>query len=141
VLYVLTVPDNFDDLYKLPVEVLARIRGVLMGDLYVRVDGPAQVALFVYDNDTFVVASFLPEPAQVRVVVDEDVASLRDALDGETLSGEPILGWRGQRTGKAGFETTVAPHSFRVFRCAFSGAAGEPGGEKGIYQGSSKDSS
>ncbi|MFN2108160.1 MAG: hypothetical protein ACK2UI_00740, partial [Anaerolineae bacterium] len=40
VLYVLTIPDNFDDLYKLPEEVLSRIRELLLRDLYVRVDGP-----------------------------------------------------------------------------------------------------
>ncbi|MBL7199797.1 MAG: hypothetical protein ISS56_06580 [Anaerolineae bacterium] len=116
VLYVLTIPDNFDDLYKLPVEVLARIRAVLQGDLYVRVDGPAQVALFVYDNDTFIVESFLPEMAEIRIIVDDGISGLCDALSGETLSGQPILDWRGQRTGKTGFETAVSSHSLRVFR-------------------------
>jgi hypothetical protein len=111
VLYVLTIPDNFDDLYKLPVEVLARIRSVLMGDLYVRVDGPAQVALFVYDNDTFIVESFLPETTQVRIVVDDGITALCDAL-----SGQPILDWRGQRTGEIGCEAAINPHSYRVFR-------------------------
>ena len=116
VLYVLTIPDNFDDLYKLPVEVLARIRAVLQGDLYVRVDGPAQVALFVYDNGTFIIESFLPATAEIRIVVDDGISGLCDALSGETLSGQPILDWRGQRTGKTGFETAVSSHSLRVFR-------------------------
>jgi len=116
VLYVLTIPDNFDDLYKLPPEVLARIRAVLAGDLYVRVDGPAQVALFVYDNNTFIVESFLPDTVQVRIVVDDGVTALCDTLSGETLAGEPILDWRGQRSGKIGFEAAVNPHSYRVFR-------------------------
>ncbi len=116
VLYVLTIPDNFDDLYKLPPEVLARIREVLMGDLYVRVDGPAQVVSFVYDNHTFIVESFLPDRAQVRIVVDEGVTALHDTLSGETLSGEPILDWRGQSTGKIGFEAAINPHCYRVFR-------------------------
>jgi hypothetical protein len=115
-LYILTIPDNFDDLYNLPVEVLARIRSVLAGDLYVRVDGPAQVALFVYDNDTLIIESFLPETAEVRMIVDEGIRALCDALSGETLSGQPILDWRGQSTGEIAFEAAVNPHSFRVFR-------------------------
>lgn len=86
-----------------------------MGDLYVRVDG-AQVALFVYDNDTFIVESFSPETVEVRIVVDEDIGALVDALSGATLSGQPILDWRGQSSGKAGFDTSIRPHSFRVFR-------------------------
>ena len=116
VLYVLTVPDNFDDLYKLPVEVLARIRSALMGDLCVQVDGPAQVALFVYDNDTFVVESFLPETTQVRIVVKDSTTAPCDVLSGELLSGEQILDWRGQSTGKSSFEAAINPHAFRVFR-------------------------
>jgi hypothetical protein len=115
-LYLLTVPDNFDDLYKLPPEVLARIRSTLMGDLYVRMDGPAQVALFVYDNHTFIVQSFLPETTQVRLIVEESRGSLKDSLSGETLSGEPILDWRKQPTGKIGYETAINPHAFRGFR-------------------------
>jgi hypothetical protein len=115
-LYILTIPDNFDDLYKLPAEVLARIRSVLAGDLYVRVDGPAKVALFVYNNDTFIIESFLPETVEVRMIVDESIRALCDALSGETLSGQPILDWRGQSTGEIGFEAAVHPHSFRVFR-------------------------
>jgi len=117
VLYVLTIPDNFDDLYKLPVEVLARIRELLLRDLTVRVDGPAQVMLFLYDNDTFIVESILPEPADVRIVTDVAVTAIHDVLTGETLSdAEDILDWRGQSTGKHSFTATLKPRSYRVFR-------------------------
>lgn len=117
VLYVLTIPDNFDDLYKLPVEVLARIRELLLRDLTIRVDGPAQVMLFVYDNDTFIVESILPEAAEVRIVTDTSVTAIRDVLTGETLTdADPVLDWRGQSTGKHSFAVTLNPRSYRVFR-------------------------
>ena len=131
VLYVLTIPDNFDDLYVLPAEVLAQIRALLVGDLYVRVDGPAQVALFVYDadalhpNNTFIVESFLPETVEIKIVVDDSISALCDALCGETLSGQSILDWRGQSTGQVGFKTTIGSHSFRVFQCEFTNDSGE----------------
>jgi hypothetical protein len=115
-LYVLTIPDNFDHLYNLPSEVLARIRAVLVGDLYVRVDGPARVALFAYDNDTFVIESFLPETVEVQIVADNGIGTPCDALSGETPSGQPILDWRGQSTGKTGFDVRIRPHAYRVFR-------------------------
>jgi hypothetical protein len=115
-LYLLVVPDDFDDLYKLPEGVLARIRSTLMGELPVRVDGPAQVALFVYDNDTFIVESFLPETAQIKIVAGDEAGAPQDALSGETLSGEPILDWRQQPTGKSAYEAALNPHAFRVFR-------------------------
>lgn len=123
-LYVLAVPDNFDDLYRLPAEVLSRIRSVLMAGLYVQVDGPAQVMLFLYDNHTWIVESFLPEETEVRMIVDRETAELRDALSGEVLTGEPILDWRGQPTGKVAYRAAVGPHSFRVFRGTFAAEAG-----------------
>jgi len=119
VLYVLTIPDNFDDLYKLPEKVLARLRELLLRDLYIRVDGPAQVMLFVYDNATFIVESILPEPAEVRLITDSAVTAVRDVMTGEVLD-EPqeILDWRQQSTGKHSFTATLKPHSYRVFRLA-----------------------
>jgi hypothetical protein len=116
-LYVLTIPDSFGDLYHLPPEVLTRIKETVTQDLFVRVDGPSQVALFAYDNDTFIVESFRPEATQVRLVVDERYGGLQDLVSGEERAeGEALVDWRGQPTGKKGFALTLQPHSFRVFR-------------------------
>jgi hypothetical protein len=117
VLYVLAVPENFADLYNLPPQVLGRIREVLSDDLYVRLEGPSQVALFVYDNDTFLVESFLDEPTDLRMVVDGRFSKLRNPVSGEQLSGLEIMDWRGRPLGKKGFKTTIKPHSFLVFQC------------------------
>jgi hypothetical protein len=115
--YVLTIPDNFDDLYKMPVDVWSTIRAVLMTDLDVRVDGPAQVMLFEYDNDTFIVESFLTEPVTVQVVVDETTQALRDLESRVVLEGKQnILDRQGQSTGEVSFDVTLPPHSYRVFR-------------------------
>jgi hypothetical protein len=116
-LYVLTVPDDFGDIYSLPPEVMTRIKETLMKDLYVRIDGPSKVALFVYDNNTFIAESFLPEEAQIRIVPDERFKSLRDDVTGEALTGKEIPGWRGMKSGKIGYDATLKPHSFRMFRC------------------------
>ncbi len=120
-LYVLTIPENFGDLYNLPAEVLTRIKETLMRDLYVRVDSASQVALFVYNNDTFIVESFLPEFVDVKIVVDSRISRLRDVLSGEVLSGQVLAGRRrwGEQTGgdKVVFNTRVKPHSYRVFQC------------------------
>ena len=117
VLYVLTIPDNFDDLYNLPVEVLNRIKEVLLRDLYVRLDSPAQVMLMVYDNDTFIVHSILSEPVDVRIITDSDVPALHD-LQSMVVIGDAqeIVDWRKRSTGKHSFAVTLKPHSYRVFR-------------------------
>jgi len=120
-LYVLTVPDNFGDLYKYPAAVLTQIREVLTRDLYVRLDGRSQVALFVYDNDTFIVESFLHEPVEVKVILEKRFSKLRDLLTDEELSGEILTSqprW-GRQPGPETiiFDVDLKPHSYRVFQC------------------------
>ena len=84
-LYVLTIPDNFDDIYKLPQGVMARIKQTLCADMPVSLDSPAQVMLFIYDNDTVIVESILDEAVDVDVVTGEDIASMIDLQSGENL--------------------------------------------------------
>jgi hypothetical protein len=115
-LYILTMPDNFDDLYRLPPEVLTRIRTILMQALPLRLEGPGQVALFVYANDTVVLESFRSEPAEMTLVFDDDVNLVRDFLSGEELRGRAVLGWRDRETGETAYDVMIQPHSFRLFR-------------------------
>ena len=124
-LYILTIPDNYGDLYNLPAEVLTQIRAVLAKEMYVRLDGPAQVAMFVYDNDTFIVESFRDEPVDVKIIADKRINKLQDILTGEELTGEAIS-TQPRRLGqpepepapdKMAFKMTIKPHSYRVFKC------------------------
>ena len=122
-LYVLTIPDNFGDLYNLPAEVLTRIKETLTRDLYVRLESRSQVALFVYDNDTFIVESFLPESVEVRISVNKPNSKLLDVLSGEELAGEAPpsrvfrVPGRGAGTNRRIFNIQIKPHSYRVFQC------------------------
>jgi len=105
------------DLYRMPPEVWARIRAVLLQDLDVRAEGPDQVMLFVYDNDTFIVESFRSEPVAVRILVDQAVTALHDVQTDQVIEeSQPILDWRGKPTDKIRFDVTLAPHSYRAFR-------------------------
>ncbi len=119
-LYVLTVPDKFADLYELPTEVLTRIKRTVTDDLPVRVDAPAGVSLFVYDNDTFIVESFLDEPVDIQIVTAGSVKTLRD-IDGDAeVAGElQEAGPQGWFTppdaGKMKFSMQLKPHTYRAF--------------------------
>jgi len=120
-LYVLTIPDNYDDLYYLPKEVLTKIKEIVTKDLYVRLEAPSMVSLFVYDNDTFIVESFLDDNVDVHLILDERFSRFQDIISGETFTCEDILkeeivfGFV-KKTSKFGFQIAVKPHSFRVFR-------------------------
>src|SRR5512138_1953935 len=89
-LYVLTIPDNFADLYRLPAPTLNGIRQALSKDVDVRMEGPSNVALFAYDNGSFIVESFLAEPVKMNLVLAPRFSQLEDLLTGEQVVGKKV---------------------------------------------------
>lgn len=121
-LYVLTIPENFSDLYSFPTQVLTQIRNVLLRDSFVRIESPGDVSLFVYDNNTFIVESFRPESIDINISLDPKYKKVRDLITGEEIASKPTPrafgGFGG--FGAAGGERVVCPvklkpHSYRVF--------------------------
>jgi len=118
-LFVLTIPENSGDIYNLPPEVLNRIRNVLSQDINVRIEGPSQVSLFVYDNGTFIVESFLPENVSIKVITYKQINKLNNILTGEEISGKVGQDgriWGRERTDIMTFDVNIKPHSFLVFQ-------------------------
>ena len=118
-LFVLTIPDSFGDLYALPDGVLNRIRDVLSTDLNFRIEGPSKVSLFVYDNNTIIVESFLPEETKIKIVAGAGITKLSDIETGEQTAGSGKSGtmvWGRDRQDKTNFDVTIKPHSYRIFR-------------------------
>ena len=125
ILYVWTIPDNFNDLYRLPVAVTSALKNYVMSGFPVRIEGPAQVALFAYDNDTFIVESYLPAETDVRISIAGSAARLRNLVTGETIATQSgNAGGRGRFGGRGGggggeqrttFNAHLLPHSYSVF--------------------------
>jgi hypothetical protein len=121
VLYVLTIPENFGDLYRLPPAVVSEIKNYLMRGFPVRADGANQVALFAYDNHTFIVQSFLSEETDVRVSVDTGFKQLRDLVTGQIITGQTDSRRSGGRRpsdiegSRTVFTIHLYPHSYGVF--------------------------
>jgi hypothetical protein len=120
VLYVWTMPDNFHHLYRLPPAVTSAFKDVLMKGFFVRLDGPSQVALFAYDNNTFIVESFLDHETDVKVSVAGGFTKLRNLVTGEVVSGQeppPANPWlrRPDEEKRTAFHVHVLPHSYLVF--------------------------
>jgi hypothetical protein len=116
-LYVLTIPDNFSDLYQYPPEVLNRLRSIVSADLDVKIEGPSQVSLFCYDNGTFIVQSFLPEPVTVKILVKDPTTRITDLLSEETIGATTVKPEfpSAVPTGYHSCEITIKPHSYRAF--------------------------
>jgi len=107
-LYVLTIPAAMGDLYSYPTGVLKAIREVVAKNMYVRLDAPARVSLFAYDNDRFIVESFQESPVEARIITDKRITKLRDVVSGAELTGE-------QSAGGTVFTTPLEKGSYRVF--------------------------
>jgi len=120
VLYIWTIPENFNDLYRLPPGVTSAIKNYVMTGFPVRVDGPSQVALFAYDNDTFIVESYLHKESDVKVSVTGEFTKLRNLVTNEAIIGQAQTegGRRGRQGGgerRVSFNVHLLPHSYAVF--------------------------
>lgn len=105
ILYVLSIPSNIGDLYGLPPGVMNSVKKYLMADAPVRIEAPAGVSLFTYDNGAYVIESFRDTATTVKVVRHAAAGAARPAA--ETVPG-------GGRDAVS--EVVVPPHSFRVFK-------------------------
>jgi hypothetical protein len=115
VLYVWTMPDNFNDLYRLPVPVTTAIKDYVMAGFPVRLDGPSQIALFAYDNDTFIVESYLPTGAEVTVSILGGSGRLRNLVTGEVCLPASVRHQRDDAERRVSFVVQMQPHSYSVF--------------------------
>jgi hypothetical protein len=109
IMYVLTVPDNFGDLYNLPASVISMFKDIMMRDIYVSTESKSKISLFVYDNNTFIIHSFLPNRETVKVVIKGKADKLTELKSNRILEGV----FNDNRTE---FNFSINPHSYRVFK-------------------------
>ncbi|MEZ0537837.1 permease [Caldicellulosiruptoraceae bacterium PP1] len=108
-IYTLVIPDNYSDLYYYPKEVLTYIRQIFMSDFDFYIDGEEKLGIFLYDNNTFILESFLPYRSVVTVHIKDKNKSLIDAINGieyteNLLNNEKI------------YRIKIEPTTFKVFK-------------------------
>ena len=120
-LFVLTIPDDFGNLYDYPAGALNVIRRAMSKDVGAYIEGPAKVAFFPYDNRTMVVENFNDETVSLRVVVNSKITNLRNILTGELLQPadlpKPAPSWGRNRffgypDGATVFDISLPAHSY-----------------------------
>ena len=115
-LYVLTIPDDFGNLYDYPAGALNVIRRTMSKDVGAYIEGPSKVALFPYDNKTLVVENFNDNPVTLRVVVNAKVNSLRNLLTNEELKPAEVTinnhRYASYKEGQTVFDVNLAAHSY-----------------------------
>ena len=121
-LYVIAIPNDFSDLYQLPQGLLNQLRQVFCKDLKVRLDAPAYVSLFAYDNDTFIVESFLDEPVDVKVLADKGYSKIENLVSGKKVNpdAQPAMPETLRRMMRPvetnSYSLTLQPHTYQVFK-------------------------
>jgi len=115
----LAAPDSFPDLYKIPAEVLTRIRSEFPS-AGVYLECGAGISLFAYDNDAFIVypyATSQAQPATIRIHAAGDVSALempvrKHPMTGEAIRLEPLY----SKNGETVFETRTQPGAYELYR-------------------------
>ena len=119
-IFVLTIPDDFGNLYDYPAGALNVIRRNMSKDVGAYIEGPSKVALFPYDNRTMVVENFNDTPVSLLVVVNAKVSALTDLLNGTQLKPVQVNTaspygrnrFRGYSDSQSVFELSLPAHSY-----------------------------
>jgi hypothetical protein len=119
-LFVITIPNNAADLYRLPPAILDTYRQITSADLPVHLAGAAKVALYEYDNGTLIVESFNDQAVTVQVAVPANFDTLRNLETGEAVPKLPATPARSSFTAApeppaSRFTVRIAPHSYLAF--------------------------
>ncbi|HEX3076307.1 MAG TPA: hypothetical protein VHQ24_05540 [Lachnospiraceae bacterium] len=86
-MFVLTIPDDFGDLYHYPRAILNTIREAFHKNARVQLDSVSKVTLFTYDNDTFVLRSFNAFVDKATIHINDENITLLDLERGHVING------------------------------------------------------
>jgi hypothetical protein len=105
ILYILSIPSNIGDLYSMPPGVMNSVKKYLMADAPVRIEAPAGVSLFTYDNGAYVIESFRDTATTGKVVKHAAAGTRRPAAGTVPGAGRDTVS-----------DVVIPAHSFRVFK-------------------------
>jgi hypothetical protein len=88
---------------------MTTIRNIFCKNLPVTFEGRSQVTIYEYDNDTFILRSFLPYVDQVTVEIQKPGVVLEDLEDGRNYYGVST-------NSKTKLRLTVSPGVNNIFR-------------------------
>lgn len=113
-LYVLTVPDNCGDIYSYPDGILNMIRDIASADIPVHIEGPSNICLFAYDNNTFIVESCRDRNTEIVIAVHKENAVLFQVAPDNRYRTQALTGKTDN--GRTYYKLSMRPSSYKVFR-------------------------
>ena len=84
--FLLNVPENFADLYKLPAEVIMSMAKHISMGQEVYLAGEPKYSLYAYDNNIYAAVSYNDTPRDLQIVVRNECKGIRDIESGTVYS-------------------------------------------------------
>jgi len=96
-------------MYRYSEEALSAIKQRIMGNMNIFVQSEAGIALFCYDNDHYIIESFLPHNSHISVTVKGAKCSVTNVENGRVIDGT-------FENNNSVFSFDISPSNFGVFR-------------------------
>lgn len=115
-LYIMAVPDNYSDLYRMPRMATDVYKRTLSYDIYA---SGSNFSMFTYDDDSLILYRYVKgdvRPAHVRLYSSKKAGGFKDAATGEHIPVQPVI-IREDFTEKTYYtaDVIVSPGIFRKF--------------------------
>lgn len=109
-IHTLVVPDHFAELWKLPSEVITKLRQVFTEQLLpYQIEGPGNAGWFPYDNGVFALETFNTVPAKWKVIVPQGM-ELKNKTASASFRKSSV-----REDGSSVYEIKLDPSSYGVF--------------------------
>lgn len=105
---VITIPDDMGDLYHYPTEVLTIIRNLFVKATGVVLEAPANVQLFIYDNDYVIVRSDIPYEEEISLILSDESKKLVNINTHHTMSSDMERSSQSEAGKKTGTRVTLS---------------------------------
>lgn len=86
--FILNVPENFSDLYKLPMEVIRNINKHLSFGHRAYLGCTPKCSLYTFDNDIYTIHSYYPYNQDIQLVVRGECVEVSNAETGEIYTNK-----------------------------------------------------
>jgi hypothetical protein len=101
--------------YHYPEVVRQLLRDIVGQIVGVKIEGPADVAIFPYNNGIIAIENFHNTTVHVKVTVDPAKIGIKEPFKVTDLSMEKSLAFQ-EENGKLLFETVVQPRGLKIFK-------------------------
>ncbi|MBU9710914.1 permease [Evansella tamaricis] len=108
------IPDNYSQLWKLPHQVVTKIRSCFNSSIIsYEVDGPGNIGFFLYDNDKFILETFTSRPENWEVKLPKGKKLV--VIDKWGIHSVIPITYHEKDETKV-YEIKLAPSDFRLFQ-------------------------